>query len=67
MKSTSATPSSCRIGTTFQESAASPKDATSWNSFDWSNLLDTVLVAIVGAAVSYLTSRLLEGRRRRNW
>ena len=41
-----------------------------WNSFDWSNLLHTVLVAIVGAAVSYLTSRLLEGRRRRrrrNW
>jgi membrane protein implicated in regulation of membrane protease activity len=41
-----------------------------WNSFDWSNLVQTVLVAIVGAAVSYLTSRLLEGRRRRrrrNW
>ena len=35
-----------------------------WNSFDWSNLLHTALFAIVGAAVSYLTSRLLEGRRR---
>jgi len=36
-----------------------------WNSFDWSNLLHTALIAVVGAAVSYLTSRLLEGRRRR--
>ncbi|NGM67376.1 hypothetical protein [Sphingobacterium sp. SGR-19] len=41
-----------------------------WNSFDWSNLLHTAVVAVIGAAVSYLTSRLLEGRRRRrrrNW
>jgi len=36
-----------------------------WNSVDWSNLLHTALVAVIGAAVSYLTSRLLEGRRRR--
>ena len=36
-----------------------------WNSFDWSNLLHTALVAVIGAAVSYLTSRLLEGKRRR--
>ncbi|NGM64152.1 MULTISPECIES: hypothetical protein [Sphingobacterium] len=36
-----------------------------WNSFDWSNLAHTALMAVVGAAVSYLTSRLLQGRRRR--
>lgn len=36
-----------------------------WNSFDWSNLAHTALMAVVGAAVSYFTSRLLEGRRRR--
>ncbi|WP_437920286.1 hypothetical protein [Sphingobacterium sp. LRF_L2] len=36
-----------------------------WNSFDWSNLVNTILMAIVGAAVSYLTSRLLQGKRRR--
>ena len=34
-----------------------------WNSFDWSNLLHTGLMAIVGAALSYLTSRLLDRRR----
>ncbi|WP_437922092.1 hypothetical protein [Sphingobacterium sp. LRF_L2] len=36
-----------------------------WNSYDFSNLLNTILLAIIGAAVSYLTSRLLDGRRRR--
>jgi len=36
-----------------------------WNSFDWSNLLHTALMAIVGAAVSYLISRLLDRKRRR--
>ena len=36
-----------------------------WNSFDWSNLANTALMAVVGAAVSYVTSRLLQGRRRR--
>jgi hypothetical protein len=36
-----------------------------WSSFDWGNLAHTALLAMVGAAVSYLTSRLLEGRRRR--
>ncbi|WP_169305517.1 hypothetical protein [Sphingobacterium alkalisoli] len=36
-----------------------------WNSFDWSNLFHTVLMAVIGAAVSYLVSRLLDGKRRR--
>ncbi|WP_196939075.1 hypothetical protein [Sphingobacterium pedocola] len=36
-----------------------------WNSFDWSNMLHTALMAAIGAAVSYLVSRLLQGRRRR--
>ncbi|WP_165793065.1 hypothetical protein [Sphingobacterium haloxyli] len=36
-----------------------------WSSFDWGNLLHSALIAVIGAAVSYLTSRLLEGRRRR--
>ncbi|WP_437921456.1 hypothetical protein [Sphingobacterium sp. LRF_L2] len=36
-----------------------------WNSFDWSNLINTILMAIVGATVSYLVSRLLQGKRRR--
>ncbi len=36
-----------------------------WNSFDWRNLLHTALLAVMGAAVRYLTSRLLEGKRRR--
>lgn len=34
-------------------------------SFDWSNMAETVLMAVVGAAVSYLLSRLLQGKRRR--
>ncbi|NGM62668.1 hypothetical protein G5B30_12150 [Sphingobacterium sp. SGG-5] len=35
-----------------------------WNSFDWSNLFQTAVMAAVGATVSYLLSRLLEGKRR---
>ncbi|MBD1432038.1 hypothetical protein H8B06_04310 [Sphingobacterium sp. DN00404] len=36
-----------------------------WNSFDWSNLAYTALMAVIGASVSYFTSRLLQGRRRK--
>ncbi|WP_165384723.1 hypothetical protein [Sphingobacterium corticibacterium] len=36
-----------------------------WNSFDWSNLLQTILLAAVGALVSYGVSRLLDRKRRR--
>lgn len=36
-----------------------------WASFDWSKLAETVLMAVIGAAVSYLVSRLLQGKRRR--
>ena len=35
-----------------------------WSSFDWSDMMNTAVMAVVGATVSYLTSRLLEGRRR---
>lgn len=36
-----------------------------WNSFDWGNLLQTAVLATVGATMSYLVSRMLDGRRRR--
>ncbi|WP_181182443.1 hypothetical protein [Sphingobacterium lumbrici] len=36
-----------------------------WNNFDWSNMLHTALMAAIGATVSYLVSRLLEGKQRR--
>ncbi|WP_181182368.1 hypothetical protein [Sphingobacterium lumbrici] len=36
-----------------------------WNSVDWSNMFHTALMAAIGAAVSYLVSRLLDGKRRR--
>ena len=35
-----------------------------WNSFDWGNMLQTAVLAAVGATVSYLVSSVLEGRRR---
>ncbi|MFD2966750.1 hypothetical protein [Sphingobacterium bambusae] len=34
-------------------------------SFDWSNMAETVLMAAIGAAVSYLLSRLLHSKRRK--
>ncbi len=36
-----------------------------WASFDWSNMAETLLMAVIGATVSYLLSRLLHGKRRR--
>ncbi|WP_380907328.1 hypothetical protein [Sphingobacterium chuzhouense] len=36
-----------------------------WNSFDWGNMVHTAAVAAIGATVSYLVSRLLDGGRRR--
>jgi uncharacterized membrane protein YjjP (DUF1212 family) len=31
-----------------------------WNSLDWTNVLHTMLMAAVGAIVSYLVSKLLD-------
>lgn len=36
-----------------------------WSSFDLGNMVQTAVLAAIGAAVSYLVSRLLDGRRRR--
>src|SRR5690606_2532554 len=35
-----------------------------WNSFDMGTMLQTAVLAAVGATVCYLVSKLLEGRRR---
>lgn len=37
-----------------------------WSSFDLGNMVHTAVLAAVGATVSYLVSRLLDGRRRRH-
>lgn len=36
------------------------------NTLDWTTLIDTAVVAAIGAAVSYIVSRLLD-RRHRRW
>ncbi|GHE49714.1 hypothetical protein GCM10017764_35950 [Sphingobacterium griseoflavum] len=37
-----------------------------WATFTWSSMAETVLLAAIGATVSYLVSRLLQGKRRRH-
>jgi len=54
-----------RIMTNVQFGTLGGTVCSVWNSFDWGNMLQTAILAAIGAAVSYLVSRLLDGRRRR--